>query len=180
MARRVPRPRHTPPVEHPTRQLESIPANTPANTSIETTSRITCVGRPEDTPENPCGNVPVNLLEILSASPPEDMTGQQLKNSSENMQKKLSQNTQSKQLENSCANMHVNRHVNVNASPSASVLALMQVPLPETRSTTPAITASLKMLATFAVEVERNPDGLHTINVVMKKKLPSLQPSTEE
>ena len=97
----------------------------------------------------------MNLLEILSASAPEDMTGQQLKNSSENMRKNLSQNTQSKQLEHSCANMHVNRHMNVNASPFVNVLALMQVPLPETRSTTPAITAILKLLATFAVEVGR-------------------------
>ena len=136
--------------------------------------------RPEDTPENRCGNVPVNLLEISSASAPEDMTGQQLKNTSESPQKNPSQNTQSKLLEHSCENMHVNRHVNVNASPSASVLALMQVLLPETRSTAPAITAILKMLATFAVEVRRNLDGPHTINIVMKKKLTSLRPSTEE
>jgi hypothetical protein len=56
----------------------------------------------------------------------------------------------------------------------------MQAPFPETRPTASAITAILKRLATFAVVVGQNPDGLHTINIVMKKKLTSLRPSTEE
>ena len=85
VACRVPRPRRTLLVEHPTCQLESIFANTPANTSIETTAQTACVEGLEITPENRCGNVPMNPLEMSSASAPEHMTGQQLKNSSENM-----------------------------------------------------------------------------------------------
>jgi hypothetical protein len=75
-------------------------------------------------------------------------------------------------------NVNVTENVNVNESSPVRVLALMQAPFPETRLTAPAITAILE-IATFALKVRWNPDGLHTPNIVMKKKLTSLLPSTE-